>query len=309
MTLSNETGQVDMDGEAKADPAVECGDNNSAGKDETGQVDTDGEAKADPPVECGDDNSAGKDGNSLQLQGTASICCWICLGEEDNDPALGPFIHPCKCTGTQSVCHRSCLETWLKKRLGVRENPVSPWAFARRHFVGFGWRGIALNAMMPQDAQRSTASLDSLSCTICGQRYSVRASSLRELRPDQWVQLGKSTLRCVLSILALMFVGYARIQKHLVRARIADHIHDKLDKIQGNSESTKDKGMMRTLHSALLVVMGVVGVLMVVSRVINQVNVLREDLQIVQAQNLSVDSMSRTERDTGSVGNGKTKEE
>mmetsp|Transcript_32786 Transcript_32786/g.50047 ORF Transcript_32786/g.50047 Transcript_32786/m.50047 type:complete len:112 (-) Transcript_32786:1221-1556(-) len=46
--------------------------------------------------------------------------CRICLGEENNSE--DPLISPCKCSGTMSHIHLSCLREWLNSKRSRKEH-------------------------------------------------------------------------------------------------------------------------------------------------------------------------------------------
>jgi len=54
--------------------------------------------------------------------------CWICLGEEGEiDISSGlqqDWIRPCKCTGSMSYAHHTCLLKFIYEKEGPLENPV-----------------------------------------------------------------------------------------------------------------------------------------------------------------------------------------
>jgi E3 ubiquitin-protein ligase DOA10 len=49
------------------------------------------------------------------------ICCKVCYFSIDNDK-INPMINICKCSGSISAIHFSCLKKWMNTKLNFKEN-------------------------------------------------------------------------------------------------------------------------------------------------------------------------------------------
>lgn len=116
--------------------------------------------------------------------------CWICLGGKD-EMENGEMIQPCGCRGTQRLCHKGCITSWLKVRLGGpphagNDGGVAPAEPLRRP----GWvaqflRYNGLFTMMyPPETKvinGVASSRPSLACSLCGQNYALRNKPLSQM--------------------------------------------------------------------------------------------------------------------------------
>jgi len=160
--------------------------------------------------------------NTLQEKKKESAQCWICLGGEEDIGDCGPFIQPCSCRGGQALCHRKCMEDWLKarSRQGAAPRAEQTWGAWTRHYLGKGLRRqggfqhILEDVVLEGQARQP---LESLTCGICGERYATRASSLRDLNSEQRKQLASSLCGALLSITLPMFVMYVKLKNMFLK--------------------------------------------------------------------------------------------
>ena len=60
---------------------------------------------------------------------TETLTCWICHSDQFDDPTHGPMIQPCACRGSQRLCHRGCIEAWLRARFDAFNATSVPAAY------------------------------------------------------------------------------------------------------------------------------------------------------------------------------------
>lgn len=119
---------------------------------------------------------------------TENLTCWICHSDQFDDPTHGPMIQPCACRGSQRLCHRGCIEAWLRARAGADPGRAAGgaastplWLQAGKYIHQFSY--FDHEQMLPAGLAppRPAAGVDdaantaaALSCPLCGERYGVR---------------------------------------------------------------------------------------------------------------------------------------
>ena len=119
---------------------------------------------------------------------TETLTCWICHSDQFDDPTHGPMIQPCSCRGSQRLCHRGCIEAWLRARAGADPGRAAGgaattplWIQAGKYIHQFSY--FDHEQMLPAGLAppRPAAGVDdaantaaALSCPLCGERYGVR---------------------------------------------------------------------------------------------------------------------------------------
>lgn len=241
------------------------------------------------------------DSSAADIADADSVCCWICLGTDAEASTCGPLICPCACRGTQQVCHRGCLEKWLKTRVGAAEDSGRSWF---RRFIGPGLDRYGGTARALAQIRRGSAdkvSLESLSCAVCGERYSIRASSLKELSYRQWLRLVKSVAASMAGTGILFATLYLKLMKRMMIGGLNMQLGDLTRQGKGRAKKEEGGGYPSSRDWLLYVSVALFVVKMAI-HIYSQIALLREEVRAVRAESLRVEAPNKIQKAEGTSG-------